>query len=65
MTNLTLSVPENLYRKMQKHNEVKWSVVVRCSISKKLNDLEEMEKIASKSRLTRIDADEIARLIKS
>jgi hypothetical protein len=65
MTNITLSVPEQLYNRMQKCNEIKWSVVVRSTIEKKLDDLEFMNKIASRSRLTQADADGIAKLIKA
>ncbi len=65
MANLTLSVPDSIYKRMQRHNEIKWSVVVRSTISKKLDDLELMERIASKSRLTQVDADKIGQLIKS
>ena len=65
MTNLTLSVPENLYKRMQKHNEIKWSIVVRSTIEKKLNDLEMMDKLVAKSKLTNEDVDEIAKLIKA
>jgi hypothetical protein len=65
MTNLTLSVPENLHKRMQNYNEIKWSVVVRSTIEKKLDDLEMMDKLAAKSKLTQKDADEIAKLIKA
>ena len=39
MTNLTLSVPEQLHKRMQNYNEIKWSIVVRSTIEKKLEDL--------------------------
>ena len=65
MTNITLSVPEQLYSRMQKYNEIKWSIVVRSTIEKKLNDLEFMDKLAAKVNLKQEDADEIAKLIKA
>ena len=65
MTNLTLSVPEQLHKRMQNYNEIKWSIVVRSTIEKKLEDLEMMDKLAAKSKLTKEDADEIAKLIKA
>ena len=65
MTNITLSVPEDLYKRMRKYNEIKWSIVVRDTIEKKLGDLEIMDKLASKVNLTQKDADEIAKLIKA
>jgi hypothetical protein len=65
MTNITLSVPEQLYSRMQRYNEIKWSVVVRSTIEDKLADLERMDKLAAKVKLTQEDADEIAKLIKA
>jgi hypothetical protein len=65
MTNITLSVPEQLYSRMQKFNEIKWSIVVRNTIEKKLDDLERMNALAARVNLTQEDADEIAKLIKA
>ena len=63
MTNLTLSVPEELHEKMKKHSEIRWSEVVRKSISEKIEDLELMDKLTNKSRLTQADVDELAHKI--
>jgi len=52
-----------LHEKMKKHSEIRWSEVVRKSISEKIEDLEIMDKITKKSRLTRADVDEIAHKI--
>lgn len=60
MVSLTLSVPEKLKERMDEHEEIKWSAVVRAIIEQQLDDLEEAERIASKSRLTQKDADELA-----
>lgn len=60
MTNLTLSVPEELHEKMKKHSEIRWSEVVRKSISEKIEDLELMDRLTSKSRLKQVDVDELA-----
>ena len=60
MPNVTLSVSEDLHEKMKKHPEIRWSEVVRKSISEKIEDLEIMDKIAKRSKLTRADVDEIA-----
>ena len=64
MTNMTLSIPEELYAKMKKLNEIRWSEVARRAIEERINDLEVMNKIASKSKLTKKDADEISEKIK-
>lgn len=60
MKNITLSVPEELHKKLKNHNEVKWSQVIRDILRKKVKELEEMEKILSKSELTSEDAKEIS-----
>lgn len=64
MTNMTLSIPDELHAKMKKHSDIRWSEVARKSISAKVDMLEVMEKIAKKSRLTQKDADEISHKIK-
>ena len=64
MVNMTLSIPEELHKKMKKLSEIKWSEVARKAIEQRVNDLETIEKIASKSKLTQKDADEISKKIK-
>ena len=63
MPNVTLAIPEELHTKMKRHSDIRWSEVVRKSISEKIDDLEIMDKIARRSRLTQIDVDEIAHKI--
>jgi len=41
MPNITLSIPEDVYERMKKYREVKWSEVVRKAIVKYLKWLEE------------------------
>ncbi len=60
MPNVTLTLPEELHRKMKKHSEIRWSEVVRKTISKKIEDLELIDRLAMKSKLTGKDVDEIA-----
>lgn len=40
MPNITLSIPEELYRRMKRHPEVKWSEVARRAIAEYLRRLE-------------------------
>ena len=40
MANVTLSVPEELYRKMKKRSEIRWSEVARRAIAEELEKLE-------------------------
>lgn len=63
MPNVTLSIPENVHERMKEHAEIRWSEVVRFAIQKKIADLELMEKLTSKSKLTAKDAKEISEKI--
>ncbi|MBI2208009.1 hypothetical protein HYU50_00785 [Candidatus Woesearchaeota archaeon] len=60
MPNVTLSIPEALHEKMRMHSEIRWSEVVRKSISDKIHDLELMNQLTKKSKLTQSDVDAIA-----
>lgn len=61
MTNMTLSVPEDLHQIMEQHKEIKWSEVARQAMWNQARKLELMDKILSKSKLTEQDALEIGR----
>jgi len=65
MANMTLSIPDELLKKMKLFSEIKWSEVARKAIEKRVSDLETMDKIASKSTLTEKDIIEISKRIKS
>ena len=56
MTNITLSVPEDLKTKMDSFAEINWSAVAREAFIEKINDLEFIKKFKSKSKLTEQDA---------
>lgn len=62
---MTLSIPEDLHKRMRKFSEMKWSEVARKAIEQRVGDLEVIEGIASKSKLTKKDAREIADKIDS
>ena len=64
MVNITLTIPENLKAKLQNHKEVNWSAIARIALEEYLKKIEIIEKIASKSKLTEKDAEEIGRKIK-
>lgn len=64
MGNITLSMPDELLRKMRMMKEIKWSEVARTAIQQRLEDFEALEKIASKSKLTAKDAKEVSDKIK-
>lgn len=58
-----MGVPSELKKRMDRHPQVKWTQVARSAIERQLDDLEQMDRIASKSRLTQADIQEIARKI--
>ncbi len=64
MTNITLSIPEELHKKMKNFSEIKWSEIARKALEQRINDLEIIEKIASKSKLTKKDVEEMSKKIK-
>ena len=64
MTNLTLSIPDDLKVKMSHFPEIKWTEVARQAIMEKTRVLEQMQHLLSKSTLTEQDALKIGREIK-
>ena len=64
MTNMTLSVPEELYKIMKKHSEIKWSEVARQAIWDQARKLELMDNLLSKNEFTEKDAETLGRKIK-
>ncbi len=64
MTNMTLSLPEDLHDIMQKHKEIKWSEIARQALWGHARKLELMDRLLAKSKLTEKDAEEIGHKIK-
>lgn len=64
MANMTLSIPKELHTKMRKHSELRWSDVARKAFEKKIKELEIVDRILSKSKLTEEDAVELGNKIK-
>ena len=64
MTNLTLSIPDDLKVKMRHFPEINWSEVARQAIMEKTRILEQMQQVLSRSTLTEQDALTIGREIK-
>lgn len=65
MSNITLSIPEEIHKEMKHFSEVRWSEVARKAIIEKLGALRLAESLAKKSRLTEKDVEEFSRKIKS
>ena len=61
---MTLAIPEDLKKLMEKQKEVKWTEVARQAMWEHAKKLEIMEKIVSKSKLTEKESIEIGRKIK-
>ena len=60
MVSMTLSIEEKLRKRMKKHSHIKWSEVARSAIRQQLDDIEEMERIASESKLREKDIKKLA-----
>lgn len=63
MTNITLTLPNELKEELQKHKEVNWSAVMRKALQEHLTRIEIAEAIAHKSKLTQKDVGEISKMI--
>ena len=63
MPNLTLSVPEELKRKMEQFKIMNWSEVAREAFVQKIADLEFLREFTSKSELTKEDALRLGRKV--
>jgi hypothetical protein len=55
MVSITLSVSEELKKKMDLYPEINWSAVARDAINKKLLILQKMDQLLEKSVLTEAD----------
>lgn len=63
MASLTLAIPEELKHKMEHLKYVNWSAVARKAITEKVEILEKMDKLLSKSALTEEDTIKYGRTI--
>ena len=60
MTNITLSIEDDVYKKMRKFSELKWSEFVRKIIKKRIEELEILEKSGNKeSILTMLTSENV------
>ncbi|HIH37414.1 hypothetical protein J4460_03535 [Candidatus Woesearchaeota archaeon] len=63
MVNVTLAIPEELHAKMRKHSEIRWSEVIRKTISEKVDHLDMLDRLSAKSKLTKRDVELLAKNI--
>ncbi len=59
MTNITLSIDDNVYKKMRKYSEIKWSEFVRKIIEQRINELEKIEKEDDEGVLTMLASEKV------
>ncbi len=64
MPTMTLSVPDDLYTFIKRHNEIKWSVIARNAMWEYARKIRLVDSILEKSELTEKDAVEFGKLIK-
>lgn len=55
MANITISIDEDLYKKMKEHPEIKWPEVLRESIEDYLKKVEKIDSVSMKEFKKRID----------
>ena len=65
MANITLTIPNVLHERIKSHTEIRWSEVIRQLLQKKIEQLELINQIVNKSKLTQKDVDEISEKIDS
>lgn len=61
MVNITLSVPEDLKKEMEKFPEMNWSVIARAAIKQRVIMLNKFKEFTKDSTLTQEDAIRLGR----
>ena len=57
MTNITLSIDDEVYNRMKKFSEIKWSEFVRKMIEHRIKELEMIKKNSSEGFLTMLASE--------
>jgi hypothetical protein len=57
MTNITFSIDDDIHKKMKEHPEIKWTEILRQSITKYLKKVEEIDVISIKDFRERLDPE--------
>ena len=63
MGTISVSVNDKMRERISKLDEINWSAVARKAFEDKLKEIDILKKIASKSKLTQKDANEISNQI--
>ncbi len=64
LATMTLAIPDDLKREMDKCTFINWSAVARDAIATQINSLKLVESITKNSKLTEKDIEEIGAQIK-
>jgi len=64
MVNITLSLPEDIKKEMEKFPEINWSVIAREAIKKRILLLATFSELIKDSKLTEEDAIKLGRELK-
>ena len=56
MVSMTLAIPNELKKEMELYPEINWSAVAREAIKRKIQILQEMNRLLAKSKLTEEEA---------
>lgn len=63
MATISVSVPDELRNQILEFDEVNWSAVARKSFEEKIKEMQFLKQLASKSKLTEKDADDLSKKI--
>ena len=64
MSNITLSIPADLKKQMERYGEINWSEVARQAIVEKVRTLVILNKMLARSGLKEVDIEKAAAAIK-
>jgi len=59
MTNITLSIEEEVYKKMRMYSEIKWSEFVRKAIKERLAELEKIKHKKKEGVISMLASEEV------
>ena len=63
MTMITLAIPSEMKKEMEKFKVVNWSEVARTAFQRKLQDLKFLQDLTSDSEISSDDAERIGRAV--
>lgn len=61
MTNITLSIPQEVKKEMEKFPEINWSEIARAAIKRRIILLKELKELTKDSEVTEEDAIRLGR----